>query len=100
MSTDEMQTTIAYTPAALVEAAQRVQEERRCSLAQAPGSASRRVGPDWIDYLKDTGNYERYDGTCDCYVCRQIQKDYWPWKERKQNGKLCREQGGKDADGR
>lgn len=53
--------------------------------ARPAGSASRRVGPDWIDYLKDTGNYERYDGMCDCYVCRQIQKDYWPWKERKQN---------------
>ena len=53
--------------------------------APASGSvAAKRAGNDWLEYLDSTGNIERYDGLCDCYVCRQIKADYFPWKARKE----------------
>jgi hypothetical protein len=41
------------------------------------------VDTDWIDYLKESGNYESYDGLCDCYKCREIREGYYKWKEDK-----------------
>lgn len=36
-----------------------------------------------MEYLENTENIERYDGMCDCYLCRKIREDYWLWKENK-----------------
>ena len=41
---------------------------------------SERVGPDWMDYLTESGNLESYQGLCDCYRCREIREGYFKWK--------------------
>lgn len=46
-------------------------------------SDRKRVGDDWIEYLKDSGNYESYEGLCQCWHCDKIRDGYWIWKEKK-----------------
>lgn len=36
---------------------------------------------DWIRYLQESGNYESYDGGCDCYKCREIRAGFQKWLE-------------------
>lgn len=57
------------------------------SLHPAGSATPQRVGDDWLEYLDSTGNIERYDGMCDCYVCREIKADYFRWKARKEEAK-------------
>ena len=47
-----------------------------------------RIGDDWIDYLEQTGNYESYDGMCDCLSCRKIREGYFVWKETNSSPRL------------
>lgn len=42
------------------------------------------VGPDWMQYLEESGNLDSYDGMCDCYRCREIRKGYFSWKASKE----------------
>ncbi len=35
----------------------------------------------WVDYLKDTGNYDSYDGMCDCTSCRKIKEGFLAWEQ-------------------
>lgn len=35
---------------------------------------------DWITYLKQSGNFESYDGLCDCYQCQNVRKGFYLWK--------------------
>jgi hypothetical protein len=67
----------------------------------ASGSVTpQRVGDDWMEYLDSTGNISRYDGMCDCYVCRQIKADYFPWKARKEEAKSLNAEVSGGASGR
>lgn len=35
---------------------------------------------EWIRYLKETGQFERYSGTCDCWACREAREGFDGWK--------------------
>lgn len=42
-----------------------------------------KIDTDWIRFLKETDNYDHYDGMCDCYQCRDIRtKEFEKWKEQ------------------
>lgn len=41
---------------------------------------------EWITYLKETGEYNSYDGMCECYRCRDIAKGFERWKHEKEHG--------------
>jgi len=57
-----------------------VHETDTCSNWKPSDSSTEEFG-DWIDYLKESGNFESYDGMCDCYACREIRKGYLEWKK-------------------
>jgi hypothetical protein len=37
---------------------------------------------DWVRYLKETGNYDGYDGMCGCYSCKRIADGFDSWKAK------------------
>ena len=59
----------------LIKAIESQEQDRR--------EPAKRVGDDWIDYLKASGNFERYEGNCGCYKCEETRDGYFVWKASK-----------------
>jgi hypothetical protein len=43
------------------------------------------VDKDWVRYLKETGNWDSYDGTCNCYQCKKVVAGFDAWKLKQMN---------------
>ncbi len=56
--------------------------ERLGVAAPAPCSASVALESNWFRYLRETGNFDSYQSTCECWKCKEIKAGFAAWERK------------------